>query len=61
MDNKSFSLHFNPLTNVKCVKDYEEEIANLKAENFELKAQITHTNIPKVLYENNQEQLLYHP
>lgn len=55
MDNKSFSLAFNPLTNVKCVKDYEEEIANLKAENFELKAQITHSNIPKVLYENKQE------
>lgn len=55
MDNKSFSLQFNPLLNVKCVKDYEEEINNLKAENFELKAQLTHSNIPKVLYENKQE------
>lgn len=55
MDNKSFSLQFNPLMNVKCVKDYEDEIANLKAENFELKAQLTHSNIPKVLYENKQE------
>ncbi|KAM0680550.1 hypothetical protein GINT2_001238 [Glugoides intestinalis] len=55
MDNKSFSLQFNPLINVKCVKDYEDEIARLKAENFELKAQITHSNIPKVLYENKKE------
>lgn len=55
MNNKSFSLQFNPLMNVKCVKDYEEEIAKLKSENFELKAQITHENIPKVLYENKQE------
>lgn len=54
-NNRSFSLHFNPLTNVKCVKDYEEEIAQLKTENFELKAQLTQSNIPKVLYENKQE------
>lgn len=54
-NNRSFSLHFNPLTNVKCVKDYEEEIAHLKTENFELKAQLAHSNIPKVLYENKQE------
>lgn len=54
-NNKSFSLQFNPLTNVKCVKDYEEEIAQLKTENFDLKAQLTHTNLPKVLYENKQE------
>lgn len=54
-NNKSFSLQFNPLTNVKCVKDYEEEIASLKVENFELKTQLTHHNIPKVLYENKQE------
>lgn len=56
MDNtKSFSLQFSPLMNVKCVKDYEEEIAQLKAENFGLKAQLTHGNLPKVLYENKQE------
>lgn len=56
MDNsKSFSLQFNPLMNVKCVKDYEEEIAQLKSENFQLKTQLTHTNLPKVLYENQQE------
>jgi len=55
MDNKSFSLQFSPLTNVKCVKDYEEEIAQLKSENFGLKAQLTHSNLPKVLYENKQE------
>lgn len=45
--------------NVKCVKDYEEEIAHLKAENFDLKTQLTHTqvpsNLPKVLYENRQQ------
>lgn len=45
--------------NVKCVKDYEEEIAQLKGENFELKTQLTHTqvphNLPKVLYENKQQ------
>lgn len=56
MDNsKSFSLQFNPLMNVKCVKDYEEEISQLKNENFQLKAQLTHSNLPKVLYENQQE------
>lgn len=54
-NNKSFSLQFSPLTNVKCVKDYEEEIAQLKTENFSLKAQLTHTNLPKVLYESKQE------
>ncbi|ELA41741.1 uncharacterized protein VICG_01245 [Vittaforma corneae ATCC 50505] len=54
-NNRSFSLHFNPLTNVRCVKDYEDEIAHLKTENFELKAQLAHSNIPKVLYENKQE------
>jgi hypothetical protein len=43
---KSFSLHFNPLTNVKSVKDYEQEIHKLKTENFDLKSQLTHSNAP---------------
>lgn len=50
--DKSFSLQFNPLTNVKSVKEYEEEISKLKMENFELKSQLAHSQVPKILYEN---------
>ncbi|ORE00225.1 hypothetical protein A0H76_1903 [Hepatospora eriocheir] len=54
-EDKSFSLQFNPIANVKSVKEYEEEINTLKNEVFELKTQITHgtANVPKILYENN--------
>jgi len=56
---KSFSLAFNPLMNVKSVKEYEDEITQLKTENFNLKSQLTHsevpTNIPKILYENKKQ------
>lgn len=56
----SFSLEFNPLTNVKSVKDYEKEIQKLRAENFELKTHLTHSNpssdnLPKILYEQNEK------
>lgn len=61
MEN-SFSLEFNPLTNVKAVKEYEEEIQKLKRENFELKAHLTHVsahpatdNLPRILYEQNEK------
>ncbi|KAI5168661.1 hypothetical protein PAEPH01_0314 [Pancytospora epiphaga] len=60
MEN-SFSLEFNPLTNVRAVKEYEEEIQRLKREVFELKTRLTHTsshpaaeNFPKLLYEQNE-------
>ncbi|KAI4290821.1 hypothetical protein PAPHI01_0095 [Pancytospora philotis] len=60
MEN-SFSLDFNPLTNVKAVKDYEEEINRLKREVFELKTHLAHAsahpaaeNMPKLLYEQNE-------
>lgn len=60
MEN-SFSLEFNPLTNVKAVKDYEEEIQKLKREVFELKTHIAHAsthpaadNLPKMLYQQNE-------
>lgn len=55
---QSFSLEFNPLMNVKSVKDYEQEITRLRSENFELKAKLTHVserdNLPKILYEQNE-------
>lgn len=61
MEN-SFSLEFKPLSKVKSVKDYEDEIHRLKAENFDLKTRITHSvgpqapdNLPKILYEHNQQ------
>ncbi len=61
MEN-SFSLDFNPISTVKSVKDYEREINQLRAENFELKTRIAHSstfppnnNISKVLYEQNEK------
>lgn len=58
----SFSLDFNPITNVKSVKDYECEIQKLRNENFQLKTQIAHScafpsndNVPKILYEQNEK------
>lgn len=45
--------------NVKSVKDYEQEIEQLRAENFELKTRLTHApggdNIPKILYEQSEQ------
>ncbi len=54
-DEKSFSLNFQPIQNVKPIKEYEEEIMMLKNEVFDLKTQLTHGagNIPQILYENN--------
>lgn len=55
-------MEFNPLTNVKSVKDYEQEIQRLRSENFELKTHLTHVsahpandNLPKLLYEQNEK------
>ncbi|KCZ75372.1 hypothetical protein H311_03653, partial [Anncaliia algerae PRA109] len=39
--DKSFSMHFNPISNAKTVNQYEEEIKVLQQENFKLK----HENI----------------
>ncbi|KAH9412150.1 hypothetical protein HK407_01g00420 [Ordospora pajunii] len=42
MEERSFSLQFNPLQRIKTVKEYENEIEELRNENFELKHQLLH-------------------
>ncbi|TBU19573.1 hypothetical protein CWI42_010450 [Ordospora colligata] len=42
MEERSFSLQFNPLQRIKTVKEYENEIEELRNENFELKHQVLH-------------------
>ncbi|OQS54736.1 hypothetical protein EHP00_1729 [Ecytonucleospora hepatopenaei] len=61
-DNSSFSMAFNPIANVKTVREYENEVKQLKEEIFELKTQMVgnnSTNIPKILYEasNNASEM----
>ncbi|KAI5152375.1 hypothetical protein ENBRE01_2782 [Enteropsectra breve] len=60
--DKTFSLEFNPLMNVKSVKDYEEEIERLKKEVFDLKTHIASNNVqmgaenlPQILFEQNKK------
>ena len=53
---------FNPIANVKTVREYENEVKQLKEEIFELKTQMVgnnSTNIPKILYEasNNASEM----
>ena len=59
-EDKSFSMAFNPITNIKSVREYEQHVATLNEEIFDLKTQLanlaqntTANNIPKILYENS--------
>ncbi|KAL6122126.1 hypothetical protein NUSPORA_00865 [Nucleospora cyclopteri] len=59
-NERSFSMAFNPITNIKTIREYEEEIRILKEEVFELKTQLSHggqntSNVPKMLYENSRK------
>jgi chromosome segregation ATPase len=59
MEN-SFSLQFNPMTQLKTVQDYENEIARLQNENFEIKHQLSYykTN-PVSSVDDDIQKLLY--
>lgn len=40
--DKSFSLHFNPITDIKTIKEYEKELERLRSENFSIKHELSH-------------------
>lgn len=40
--DKSFSLHFNPITDIKTIKEYEKELERLRSENFSIKHELAH-------------------
>lgn len=40
--DKSFSLHFNPITDIKTIKEYERELERLRSENFSIKHELSH-------------------
>ncbi|KAL0266137.1 UNVERIFIED_CONTAM: hypothetical protein PYX00_011853 [Menopon gallinae] len=40
--DKSFSLHFNPITDIKTIKEYEKELEKLRSENFSIKHELSY-------------------
>lgn len=40
--DKSFSLHFNPITDIKTIKEYESELEKLRNENFAIKHELSY-------------------
>lgn len=48
--DKSFSLHFNPITDIKTIKEYEYEVERLRKENFAIKHELSH-------YKNNNNEV----